>query len=139
MNGPPSPSGLGRLAGAASHILDALDRLPDRAWFSYGALLLLQAKVLWGVQYRDLAAGDESGYYNRAFMWFKDLSVDIVWSPLYTAFLGTLMHLTTDAWVVTTAHRVLVILALDVMILALMRRLLPPWVASLTAAWWVVL
>src|SRR5262245_66109973 len=102
-------------------------------------LLLLQLRLLWGIQHRDLAIGDESGYYNRAFLWFKDLSVDIVWSPLYTAFLGTLMHLSSDAWVVTTAHRVLVILALDVMILALMRRLLPPWVASLTAAWWVVL
>jgi hypothetical protein len=102
-------------------------------------LLLLQLKVLWGIQYRDLAVGDESGYYNRAFLWVRDFSVDIVWSPLYTAFLGTLMRFTADAFVVTTLHRVIVVLALDVMVLVLMRRLLPPWIAWLAAAWWVVL
>jgi hypothetical protein len=116
-----------------------LDRLTAHAWFAYPMLLLLQLKVLWGIQYRDLAIGDESSYYNRAFLWVRDFSVDIVWSPLYTAFLGTLMRFTTDAFVVTTLHRVIVVLALDVMVLALMRRVLPPWIAWLAAAWWVVL
>lgn len=103
-------------------------------------LLLLQLKVMWGVwQYRDLAHGDESGYYSRAFLWFKDLAVDIAWSPLYTAFFGTLMHLSTDAYVVTTLHRLIVVFTLDVMILALMRRLLPHWIAWPVAAWWVIL
>src|SRR5262245_7568559 len=102
-------------------------------------LLLLQLKELRGIQYRDLAVGDESGYYNRAFLWVRDFSVDIVWSPLYTSFLGTLMRFTTDAFVVTTLHRVIVVLTLDVMVLALMRCLLPPWIAWLAAAWWVVL
>ncbi len=120
-------------------VIDALDRLAGRAWVAYPTLLLLQIKILWGIQYRDLAFGDESGYYNRAFLWFKDFTVDIVWSPLYTAFIGTLMHLTTDPFVVTTLHRVLIILALGVMVLALMRRLLPAWIAWLVAAWWVVL
>jgi hypothetical protein len=119
--------------------MTGLDRLAGRAWFAYGTLLLLRGKILWGIQYRDLTGGDESGYYSRAFLWFKDLMVDIVWSPLYTAFLGTLMHLTIDAFVVTTLHRVVVVLALDVMILALMRRLLPPGIAWLVAAWWVIL
>src|SRR5215475_6960030 len=103
-----------------------LDRLTAHALFAYSMLLLLQLRVLRGIQYRDLAVGDESAYYNRAFLWVRDFSVDIVWSPLYTAFLGTLMRFTADAFVVTTLHRVIVVLALDVMVLALMRRLLPP-------------
>ncbi len=120
--------------------LDGLDRLGSRPWFSYLMLLLLQLKVMWGVwQYRDLTPGDESGYYNRAFLWFKDLSVDIVWSPVYTSFLGTLMHLSTDAYFVITLHRIIIVLALAILILALMRRLLPHPLAWLIAAWWVIL
>ena len=120
--------------------LDRLDRLAGRPWISYPLLLLLQLKVMWGVwQYRDLPRGDESGYYSRAFLWFKDLMVDIVWSPLYTAFLGTLMHLSSDAYVVTTVHRLMILLALGILVLALMRRLLPHGIAWLIAAWWVIL
>ncbi|MGH7410758.1 MAG: hypothetical protein ACREJ6_06840, partial [Candidatus Methylomirabilis sp.] len=120
--------------------LDRLGRLAARPWFSYLTLLLLQLKVVWGMwQRRDLAIGDESGYYSRAFLWFKDLSVDIVWSPLYTSFLGTLLHFSTDAYVVTTVHRLLVVFALDLLILALMRRLLPHWIAWPIAAWWAIL
>ena len=119
---------------------DGFDRLASRPWFSYLMLLLLQLKVMWGVwQYRDLTPGDESGYYNRAFLWFKDLSVDIVWSPVYTSFLGTLMHLSTDAYVVITLHRMIIVLALAILILALLRRLLPHPLAWLIAAWWVIL
>jgi len=121
-------------------VLDTPGSLLDRPWFSYSMLVLLQMKIMWGIwQYRDLAGGDESGYYSRAFLWFKDLTVDIAWSPLYTAFLGTLMHLSADAYVVTTLHRIIVVLVLDVLILALMRRLLPAWIAWLIAAWWAVL
>jgi hypothetical protein len=119
--------------------LDRLGRLGSLPWISYLMLLLLQLKVLWGIQHRDLAVGDESGYYSRAFLWFKDFSVDIVWSPLYTSFLGTLMHISTDAYVVTTLHRLILVFVADVMILALMRRLLPRWIAWLVAAWWAIL
>jgi hypothetical protein len=128
------------LVAAGLRVLDGVDRLASRAWFSYLMLLLLQLKVMWGVwQYRDLTVGDESGYYSRAFLWFKDLSVDIVWSPLYTSFLGTLMHLSTDAYFVITLHRIIIVLALGVMVLALMRRLLPHQLAWLIAAWWAIL
>lgn len=128
------------LSRVRSRRLERLDRLASRPWFSYLMLLLLQLKVMWGIWwYRDLAIGDESGYYNRGFLWLKDWSVDIVWSPLYTAFLGTLMRLSTDAYFVTTLHRLVVVLVLDLMILALMRRLLPHWIAWLIAAWWAIL
>src|SRR5262250_1026343 len=114
MRGPRSASAVARFPRLVAPAADVLDCLAGRAWVAYPMLLLLQLKILWGIQYRDLAIGDESGYYNRAFLWFKDFSVDIVWSPLYTAFLGTLMRLTTDAFVVTTLHRVTVVLVLDV-------------------------
>ena len=91
-------SGSMSLSATGFRPLDGFDRLASRPWFSYLMLSLLQLKVMWGVwQYRDLTPGDESGYYNRAFLWFKDLSVDVVWSPLYTSFLGTLMHLLLSA------------------------------------------
>ena len=133
-------SGSSSVSSTGFRLLDGFDRLASRPWFSYVILLLLQLKVMWGVwQYRDLTFGDESGYYSRAFLWFKDLSVDIVWSPVYTSFLGTLMHLSTDAYFVITLHRIIVVLALGILILALMRRLLPHPLAWLIAAWWVIL
>src|SRR5262245_47548336 len=99
------------LAHIAGRARDTLGHLLDRAWFSYLLLLLLQVKILWGIwRYRDLAGGDEAAYYNRAFLWFKDLSVDLAWSPLYTAFLGALMPLSTDAYFVTTLHRIIIAL-----------------------------
>jgi hypothetical protein len=121
-------------------LLQRLDRLASRSWFSYLMLLLLQMKVLWGVWHaRDLIPADESIYFSAAHLWFKGHSVNIVWSPLYTVFYGTLLHLSTHAYVVTIGHRVLVVLILDCLILALMRRLLPHWIAWLVAAWWAVL
>jgi len=93
----------------------------------------------WGLGSRDLTMGDEGIYFKTAYLWFEHLAVNIVWFPLYTAFLGTLLHVSTDAHVVTVLHRVLVVVALDVLILALMRRLLPHGIAWLVAAWWAIL
>ena len=72
----PSPNGKG--------LLHRLDRLASPLFISCLPLLLLG---IW--EYRDLAVGDEAAYCNRAFPWLKGFSVDIAWSPLYTAFLGT--------------------------------------------------
>ena len=137
---PGGDGGRATLAAARHRALDRLGRLASRPWFSYLMLLLLQLKVMWGIwQYRDLASGDEAGYYNLAFLWFKNQPADIVWSPLYTLFLGSLMHVSSDAYVVTILHRLVIVLVLDIMILTLMRRLLPGWIAWLVAAWWAVL
>ncbi|HYB43282.1 MAG TPA: hypothetical protein VEL75_15995 [Candidatus Methylomirabilis sp.] len=117
-----------------------LHRLASRPWLPYLMLLLLQAKVMWyGLGSRDLVLADEAQYYNAAYLWFQHFRLDPVWYPLYTAYLGTLLNVSTDAYVVTVLHRVLVVLALDVLVLALMRRLLPHWIAWLVAAWWVIL
>lgn len=109
-------------------------------WFAYTTILLLQLKCIWGIwKYRDLTPGDESVYYNLAYLWFTEGAVALPWSPLYTAFYGTLMYISPHPYVVTTLHRVLVVLALAVLVLAVMRQLLPSEIAWLTTAWWVVL
>ncbi len=110
------------------------------AKFAYAAIFLLQLKVIWGVwQFRDLTAGDTSSYFVSAFGWYQNWSNTVCWSPLYTAFYGTFLSLSQDAYLATTAHRVVIVLALALLVLAVMRRLLPPTLAWLVAAWWVVL
>ena len=127
---PVSSAGLGALAG----------RVAGSAWFSYATILLLQLKVTWGMwRLRDLTAGDTSSYFVSAYQWFRDGSGAISWSPLYTSFYGSLLHLSSDAFLVTTLHRWLIVFALAALVLALMRRLLPHGLAWFMAAWWVVL
>ncbi len=56
---------------------------PERPWFSYSMLSLLQLKVVreyW--KYRDLTFGDTSSYFVSAFRWYRDFSNNIAWSPL---------------------------------------------------------
>src|SRR5258708_4443708 len=121
--------------------ISALKDLGRGPFFSYAALLALQAKVMWGIwSYRDLTSGDEATFYCQAYLWLTRSMVDIAWSPLYAAFFGTVMRLTTtDPYAVTTLHRILIVLLLDLLVLALLRRLLPPGIAWLVAAWWAVL
>ena len=115
-------------------------QLVERPLFSYLTILLLQLKVVSGMWHlRDLTSGDTSYYFLSAYDWYRNLKVEIVWSPLYTAFYGAFLHLSTDAFFATIAHRLVIIFVLAVLVLALMRQLLPPGIAWLMAAWWVVL
>jgi hypothetical protein len=117
-----------------------LKRIAGQAWFSYLTLFLLQAKVLWGIwEYRDITSGDTSSYFREAYQWFQNYTVNIVWSPLYTAFYGTLLHLSTDPYAVTILHRIIVVFAGTMMVLALMRKLLPHPLAWIVSAWWAIL
>ena len=112
----------------------------ERRWVAYPALLLLQLKVLWGDwDYRDLTPGDTADYFIYAYGWATHLTVEIVRSPLYTAFYGSLLHLASDVALVTYLHRLLIVLAGDLLLLALLRRLLAPDAAWLVAAWWSLL
>lgn len=90
-------------------------------------------------QYKDLTYGDTSSYFRSAVGWAHELSVTIHWSPLYTAFYGTIFKLTPDVYWATLLHRLLIVFILAIMVLALMRRLLPAGIAWLIAAWWVIL
>lgn len=109
-------------------------------WFAYGMLALLQLRVVWGMwSFRDLTSGDTSSYFIGAYRWFDTGLLNIAWSPLYSAFYGGLMYVTSDAYRVTTLHRLLIVFAASLLVLAVFRRLLPPAVAWLAAAWWTVL
>jgi hypothetical protein len=117
-----------------------LRELSERPWASYLLILLLQLKKVWGIwEYRDLTPGDTSFYFVNAYRWFKDLKVDLVWSPLYTAFYGTFLHVSTDAYAATVLHRLAIICLGTLLFLAVLRRLLPPEWALLICAWWAVL
>ena len=108
--------------------------------FAYGAVLLLQLRVIWNIwRHRDLTFGDTSGYFMRAADWAHGLRDDIVWSPLYTSFWGTILAAVQDVYAAAMIHRVAIVLATSVLVLALMRALLHPGLALLLAVWWVVL
>jgi len=110
------------------------------AWFAYAGILLLEGKVLWGIwRFRDLTSGDTSDYFVNAWRWFHTGEVNIVWSPLYAVFYGLFFYLSEDAYWVTIAHRVVIVLASTVLALAVFRRLLPGPIAWLAAAWWALL
>ncbi|MBI3696885.1 MAG: hypothetical protein HY238_18885 [Acidobacteria bacterium] len=115
-------------------------RATARPAFAYITIVFLQLKVVWGMwQFRDLTPGDTAVYFLRGFSWYQNWSNDISWSPLYTAFYGSFLHLSTDAYLATITHRLIIVLTLAVLVLAWMRRLLPHNLAWLVSAWWVVL
>jgi hypothetical protein len=62
-----------------------------------------------------------------------------VWSPLYTLFYGSLQWLVHDAFAVTILHRVLLVMAASLLVLAVLRRLLSPGIAWALGVWWAIL
>lgn len=112
----------------------------ENPWFAYIGILLLQLKRVWGVWlYKDLTSGDTSAYFLNAYGWAHQFSVNVLWSPLYTAYYGTLLKILSNVYWATLLHRLIIVFALAILVLALMRRLLPAGLAWLIAAWWVLL
>jgi hypothetical protein len=108
--------------------------------FAYPAILILQLRVIWKVwDYRDLTFGDTAGYFRGALAWTHGLQDDIVWSPLYTNFLGTMAALFGDVSTALMVHRIAIVVAASLLVLALMRSLLGPALGLLVAAWWAIL
>jgi hypothetical protein len=141
-----------RLAKRAAEPVEPEIRLPRFDWWawarrivghpatSYVAILLFQLKMIWGIWwYKDMTTGDTSDYFSAGARWFREGVISFVWSPLYCSFLGELLHISSDAYTIVILHRVLIILALALIVLALMRRLLPPFIAWIAAAWWAAL
>jgi hypothetical protein len=134
----PRPSPLRRPSLAA--IVTWLEKVAELPWFAYGAILLIQTKVLWGIwDYRDLTNGDTASYFRDATTWATDLHVNPVYSPLYTAAWGSLKWLIPGVYDVTIAHRVIIVLAVTLLVLAVLRRLLPAGLAFVLALWWAIL
>lgn len=118
----------------------ATQRLLSNPFFSYTAIVLLQLKVVWRMwDYKDLTSGDTAYYFRSAYTWFDHQSVNVLFSPIYTAFYGTFLHIFSDIYAATILHRLIIIFASSLMVLALMRKLLPYGLALLISIWWAVL
>jgi hypothetical protein len=112
----------------------------ERPSVAYVLLVLLQLKVIWNDwKLRDLTSGDTSSYFVNAARWAESGTVDIVWSPLYASYYGTLLLMTGDAANATWIHRTIITFTTAVLVLATMRQFLPPVAAWLVAAWWTML
>ncbi len=126
--------------GAATSALAWLDRIAGTAWFAYGSILLIQSKVLWGIwEHRDLTDGDSVFYFVGSSHWTHGFQLDPVWTPLYEFFWGSIRWFIDDPYVSTIVHRVLIVLAATVIVLAVLRRLLSPGIAWALAVWWAIL
>src|SRR5262249_25113327 len=104
--------------------LIALWRQLQRPWFAYLTIFLLQQKAIWDWWiWPYLTTGDTSNYFCAAYNWFDSFRVNIVWSPLYTAFYGCFLFLTPDVYLATVLHRLFVVLSASLLVLALLRGL----------------
>ena len=121
-------------------ILRFMSRIAESGWFAYATIALLQAKVmLWIWEYRDLTSGDTSYYYSGVFTWLSDAKVNIANSPLYTIFLAALHKLIDNPFWVLTVAQMSIAACASLLALALLRRLLPKYLAWVIAAWWTLL
>jgi hypothetical protein len=126
---------MSKLQALSSAFERARNAIVTKAILSYAIVFLVAAKTVWGVWlYRDLTYGDTSSYFVDAN--FHD---DIVWSPLYTSFYGEMLRITHSVYGATNLHRIVIVLAAALGVLALMRRLMSPGIALLIAMWWTVL
>jgi hypothetical protein len=126
--------------GWAETVRARLARIADSAWFAYGSVLLIQAKVLRGIwQYRDISGGDTSSYFVSATLWADHRLLDPLFSPLYAMFWGSLEWVFTDTYAVTIAHRVVIVFGVTILVLAVLRRLLSPAIGWAIAIWWAIL
>jgi hypothetical protein len=126
-------------------VLESAKRLIDRVlsagWVSYLLIAALQLKVIWAIwRLRDLTYGDESRYFLSAYQWANELLTNPIWSPLYTAYYGTIYWLLgEDVYAAAIMHRAIIVMLVALGVLAVLRMLLPPALALLIAAWWAIL
>ena len=123
-----------------NRVVSRLDEMAVSAWFAYGSLLVIQFKVLWGIwAFRDLTAGDTANYYTDATRWADSFQLNPTFTPLYQVFYGSLQWVIPGPYAVTIVHRVLIVVAASLLVLAVLRRLLPPGIAWVLAVWWALL
>src|SRR3954453_1721474 len=137
-----APVALGGVSRPDAHpfarLIALLNRVAATAWFAYGSIVALQAKLIWGIWlYRDLPNGDTAYYFQGASQWADGLHIKSVYAPLYQVYYGSLRWLFPDPYAVTIVHRVILVLGVAVLVLAVLRRLLPAGLAWLLTAWWI--
>jgi hypothetical protein len=106
---------------------------------SYILIAALQLRVIWNIwKYKDLTIGDSANYFVDAASWAHGLHENLVYYPLYDAFWGTILAIVHDVYAAAIIHRVAIIFAATLLVLALMRALLGPALGLLIAAWWAI-
>jgi hypothetical protein len=120
--------------------LRRVDALVANPFFAYSGIVVLQLRVIWKVwSYRDLTFGDTAGYFRVATTWAHSAREDVVWAPLYTTSVGTMLAVIRNVPATVMGHRVLIVLGVTVLVLALMRSLLGPPIGLIVAVWWSVI
>lgn len=113
--------------------------LPSNSVIYVLFILLLLLKVLWNYWERDLTSGDTSSYFQIAYTWAMSHEVNIVWSPLYTAYYGVWLAMLQDAVSATFMHRLFLILITSILVAWIGMKTLPTVFAIILVAWWIVL
>ncbi len=134
----------GGFSGSRRSVVTRLERSLGQWPAAAAILLIFGLGILWGIWFRlDLVCGDTSSYFYASRLWmragrFTD-ALSLVFSPLYCAYYAQAIRAFSDAGVATIVHRVVLLLATSVAILAVGRRVLPRIWAWLLAAWWIAL
>lgn len=102
-------------------------------------ILFLTIKILWGYWDRDITSGDTSSYFLDAARWHLDKTVNIVWSPLYTAYLGSWLNVSENAVIAVFLHRVGLIVITTMLVGWFALSSLPRSFALLLTCWWIAL
>src|SRR5216683_1094233 len=96
----------------SSRWISLAEKLVANPLVAYGLVLLILLRELWGVwRYRDVTTGDTSSYFLDALRWAHGLHDDIVWSPLYTDFFGTVVALIHNVADAVLVHRLIIVIA----------------------------
>ena len=116
----------------------AAESLIAHPLFAYLAIVVLQLRFMWRIwDYKDVTAGDTSYYYLLALDWAQHLH-DTWFSPLYTNYFGTVLWFFDHVETAVLVHRMLVVVAATILVLAVARALLGPGLGLLVAVWWAV-
>jgi hypothetical protein len=126
-----------RRASWPDRVVPPLEALARNPLIAYPLIVLLELRFMWRVwDYKDTDAGDTAGYYLYALRWAQHLGDEIVWSPLYTDYYGTIVKLVHDLPTAVMLHRLLIVFAAALLVLAVARALLGPALGLLVATWW---
>lgn len=117
---------------------ERIARLPERAAFAYSVVALLQLRMFWGVWNKDLVPSDEASYFGDAVNLLNGGDLRFAWSPLYATFIAPFEAVFGDATVTMPVQRLVVAMIAALLVLAILRRLLPPWAALIGACWWAI-
>lgn len=126
--------------GTLRRLWPRVDGQLRRPAVAYLTIALLQLTAVWGMwERRDTTRGDTVMYFDHAYAWFDHRGDNIIWSPLYTTFYGSMLYVSRDPATATLLHRLVIVFTATLLVLAVLRRVLPAAMAWLVAAWWAVL